>query len=795
MKRNFSLWLAALLAVILFSCNKELAEDLVATESEQIAEARAALKTPEEVNFFDFNYLSVTNPHLHQELSFRDGEEDSLILALADRILLQNATHGFVPELVNKIGYPIWDRSNLINISTNQQQAVLIPFAKTTSSSINAFLLAVPLSSSDWFLLLADKPSLLAWLPANISSEEEAEAKEFFVLNYLIFDKYLFGTPDPYLKAWLFQYGDDFSPSENQGVSPRCTQITVTHGDCVPHVFRPEGGDDPTTTRGPCGQFETFVVSSVIIYINCGGTGGGGGDVSVNLDPFGYGSGPDGWSGVSGNNWWGGVSAGGSNCLGCPGSPWNDPAIAQQVQRCELISDIANGQIPGSLGQFSQAEIDLCNNLSTLMEQLVLSADNVKFLIENLDQLAILTAYFSSGIATLADQNAAIAFMNLRQEGKISMTLREFMALHRLVFGELGPELGLTELEMNWLLEHGEIARDIDVFLDAENRSEDAKKVVNILIDIANSTETPLTQQQFKELLDAFDLYFDDPENNAEQLFDALIEQNINPLAVDPAHARLEGEYNEYDNSSGWGDYTVSNIWEVAGPIKQDLMNRYPDDDDEIEDFFTCKVIGLAFEEAVLASLGIPKNTTYYNGRVPDGKVDDFISDNFTAYPQPFFIEVKARLGSTFDYSGTQPWAQFTAYLAYLEAHAYADNTISHGLNLILPAGVSLAQTVKDAASAKNVPLYVSYVELKNNDISQFRVKAPELVNFSNLDYSGHLIFGWSPGPVVKYFAERMKREKIGLKFQPVLIDFQKHADKFEMSHLIGFEPPNCPPD
>lgn len=353
----------------------------------------------------------------------------------------------------------------------------------------------------------------------------------------------------------------------------------------------------------------------------------------------------------------------------------------------------------------------------------------------------------------------------------------------------------ITETNWNTSSPNRKYLSDIVEFLFENNNSPDAGKTVEVLLDIAAGTETPLTQQQFKELLDAFDLYFDDPENNAEQLFDALITQNINPLAVDPAHAQLEGEYNVYDNGSGWDGFTVGKIWEVAGPIKQDLRDRYPNRQQVIEALFHCNVIGLAFEEAVLASLGIPKNTTEYNGRIPDGKVDDFISDNFTLYPQPFFIEAKARLGSTFDYSGTQPWAQFTAYLAYLEAHAYADNTIQHGLYLILPAGVSLAQTVKDAASAQNVPLYVSYVELKNNDINQFRVTAPKLVNFSNLNYSGHLIFGWSPGSAVKYFAERMKRDKVGLKFQPVLIDFQKHADKFEMSHLIGSGPPNCPPE
>jgi hypothetical protein len=451
MKRNFSLWLAALLAVLFFSCNKELAEDLVATESEQIAEARAALKTPEEVNFFDFNYLSVTNPHLHQELSFRDGEEDSLILALADRILLQNATHGFVPELVNKIGYPIWDRSKIIYAQDNYNRGVIIPFAKSDDSFIRAFLFAVPFSQ-DWIFLLKDKSTLLSAMQSSLS-QAQADTLAWTAISYLNIDQQLFETRDISIESWLRAYAGGSSGFSNQedNLNSRCNVVVYTTGTCIYTVaFSPDTPEEEVNFRGPCPQNYMWVESLAIIR-HCGGSGG---------------------------NWWGGVSNGGSNCLGCPGSPWNDPAIAQQVQRCELISDIANSQIPGSLSQFSQAEIDLCNNLSTLMEQLVLSADNVKFLIGNLDQLAILTAYFSSGIATLADQNAAIAFMNLSQEGKISMTLREFMALHRLVFGELGPKLGLTELEMNWLLEQGTLARDkIKNFLDISQNNSDPNAI------------------------------------------------------------------------------------------------------------------------------------------------------------------------------------------------------------------------------------------------------------------------------------------------------------------------------
>ena len=464
MKLNHSLWLAALLALILFSCNKELPEDLVANESEQIEEARAALKTPEEVNFFDFNYLSATNTNIREELSFRDEEQNNLVLEAIDRILLQNADHGFVPGLVSEIGYPIWDRGRLLYNNSNQNQVLLIPFAKANETSIRAFLLVIPSSSSDWFFLLADKAALLSWLPGVTSVEDEREAKEFFALNYLAFDEELFGHTDPTIKNWLAQNGDNFGTGENdQEINSRCVMI-VSFSYCAPNAFRPDDEDGHINSRG-CGAGFTEINTYAIFHVNCGGGFGS----------FGSGNGIGNQGG-----WWDGIGINGpgSGCIGCPGNPWNDPAVAQQMQRCELISDIANNQVPGDLNQFSQAEIDLCSNLGKLMNLLVLGPDDVSYLIENPDELSILVAYFSSGVATPADHIAAAAFLRLSQEEKISMAWREFRMLHLLVFGELGPELGLTVLEKEWLLEHGEIAQELDTFLDEVEGYDDPEELL-----------------------------------------------------------------------------------------------------------------------------------------------------------------------------------------------------------------------------------------------------------------------------------------------------------------------------
>jgi len=491
--------------------------------------------------------------------------------------------------------------------STNQRKAVFIPFAKENESHIRAFLLAFPLSN-EWFFLLADKQTLLSLLS---DPAIDSETKEFFTIVYLNFDSHLFGETDEVLADWLALNGDNngLSSSEDE-IQSRCTYWLIFVGTCTrPQVFQPE--DDHLESRWPCppGSAPSGIFS-VEEGSDCGSTNG------VPF-PSGNGSGGNGWTGTApggpGNN--GSTGGGGNNgCTGCGNDPWGDPIVSVQMQRCDLLANIIAGQVPGNLNDFSQAEIDLCTGLNTIVTTLTVDGTDLSFLVGRPDILASLQAFIESGVATAADMAAMNRFLNLWKAGKISMAWREFLALHRLVFGKLVPELGLTEEEGLWLLENAEIAHDIDVFLDAENRSENARKVVNILIDIAAGTETPLTTQQFKELLDAFDLYFDDPENNAEQLVDALIAQNIDPLAVDPAHAQVIEAENPQEEDFGleWGGFTVNKFWEKAGPIKEDLRSRYTSSyhRDKIERLFPCRVLGPALEAAALESLGIPSNTT-----------------------------------------------------------------------------------------------------------------------------------------------------------------------------------------
>jgi hypothetical protein len=140
-------------------------------------------------------------------------------------------------------------------------------------------------------------------------------------------------------------------------------------------------------------------------------------------------------------------------------------------------------------------------------------------------------------------------------------------------------------------------------FLAIQNWSGQAISVSKALIEIAVASGEKLTTRQLTGLLNAFRLYFEDPEENVEQLVDAFIENGIDPLAVDPAHAALDDKPKTYEYpGTKWTDMTIDKFWEKTGQIKENLRSGFPDKLARIEALFPCVVIGPAFEEAVLSS-------------------------------------------------------------------------------------------------------------------------------------------------------------------------------------------------
>jgi len=81
---------------------------------------------------------------------------------------------------------------------------------------------------------------------------------------------------------------------------------------------------------------------------------------------------------------------------------------------------------------------------------------------------------------------------------------------------------------------------------------------------------------------------------------------------------------------------------------------------------------------------------------------------------------------------------------------------------------------------------------LKNDDINQFRVKVPEFINISTLNRNGQMFSFLRDSFFI--WAKRKHLERY-FDYAKVPIDFQGHANAFEISRLIGNQLPDCPPN
>ncbi len=101
MKLNLSVWLAALLAVMLFSCNKDiLSEEFAEEQSGFHKQNFSVYQWPEKEN----NFFSLNPSRSSNSLDMRSEEYPTiyqpLLVEAYNEIARQNEIHGFVSETV-----------------------------------------------------------------------------------------------------------------------------------------------------------------------------------------------------------------------------------------------------------------------------------------------------------------------------------------------------------------------------------------------------------------------------------------------------------------------------------------------------------------------------------------------------------------------------------------------------------------------------------------------------------------------------------------------------------------------
>ncbi|NUO00470.1 MAG: hypothetical protein HUU01_07605, partial [Saprospiraceae bacterium] len=138
--------------------------------------------------------------------------------------------------------------------------------------------------------------------------------------------------------------------------------------------------------------------------------------------------------------------------------------------------------------------LDLCVGLNALVSTITVDGTDLSFLLNHPEILTSLQAFIESGVATTADMAAMNRFLNLWKEGKISMAWREFLALYRLVFGEIGPELGLTVLEKEWLLDNGTIAQEIADLLENHQHDNISKTASITYLNLVRQNDAEINE-------------------------------------------------------------------------------------------------------------------------------------------------------------------------------------------------------------------------------------------------------------------------------------------------------------
>lgn len=195
-------------------------EARVYVNNAQLQQAKDRLRDPQSINFFDFDFAEGINIRL--QATSADRNESELLNGVAYELLRLNQAYNIVPSLIAKVGYPYWSRSEIFySGGSGQQPVVLLPFAPLTSDSVEAVLLATPLTGSEgWYTTLYTRKQIDSLITTTASG---ANGLGFKVASFVFFDHKLFGKKSDALADWVIAVLDG---SNLTLATDRCGAIT-----------------------------------------------------------------------------------------------------------------------------------------------------------------------------------------------------------------------------------------------------------------------------------------------------------------------------------------------------------------------------------------------------------------------------------------------------------------------------------------------------------------------------------------------------------------------------------------
>lgn len=212
---------AILLIIVFFSCTKDGFDGLIQSSNRNpaIEQAKQNLKTQAEKDFFDFNFVTSTNPYILEELSTRN-EGDSLVNLVYEYLLLENQEANFAINLIGQFGYPIWNHSTISPDTNNiNYKVVITPFAKTDEDFISCYTMAFPIEgeidnveANEWLVYLFTREVLDSLVLLDFVEDPNTV---FRVAQFVNYDSLLFGTGSEEYITWLQTVGIDFMVEED----------------------------------------------------------------------------------------------------------------------------------------------------------------------------------------------------------------------------------------------------------------------------------------------------------------------------------------------------------------------------------------------------------------------------------------------------------------------------------------------------------------------------------------------------------------------------------------------------
>lgn len=421
------------------------------------------------------------------------------------------------------------------------------------------------------------------------------------------------------------------------------------------------------------------------------------------------------------------------------------------------LCDIASSYEPGEPEPptLTDNQATFCSQLGFLTSTLGLDLDDFGITsLYNTNYWSAVISYLESNTSTY-DLELVTTFMDMNKKGTLEdgMTFGEFVETYNFL-EDMKDDL--TTAQYDWFLLN-----------------------IDVLNEINNFNNSSLPEEQ-----------------KYESIYNVIVAENIDPTSLNPSPIINNNSPGTWPFTD-WEEFTPAKIWTVAADTKAALIAEFPNKVQVINGFFAARVLGTAFEESSLASLGIP----LYNQALP-GNSYTRKPDGFTTFPQidlntteihnqPMIFDAKMRSSVSPTYvfkynSSDDQREQFLEYLDFLEENTYLNETsASGGLYLTLPAGVEISEEmVINFASDKNISLFISRAEIDQDDPTKIRITEPELINWEDLNYDSHA-FSFLGKGFMRWAMEELLPEQM-FNYDKVDFDLQKFADLFKVSHLGG---------